>query len=176
MEMSGLLSVLLVTSAALLFIANGQTNYDMLREVDKKHVDLAIRYANKNSAFMKYNQKEHLNFLQVIGQSEIKAREFKINLLLKATDCPKASSDSEHKHHPECSFKSRRPYINCVVCSKDFHDSTDPYIDCVLQKDVKKITSDMTSVHLFNVESVQLYPYVPKKKTFRLDALAVSDH
>ncbi|XP_035643441.1 uncharacterized protein LOC118394381 isoform X2 [Oncorhynchus keta] len=138
MEMSGLLSVLLVTSAALLFIANGQTNYDMLREVDKKHVDLAIRYANKNSAFMKYNQKEHLNFLQVIGQSEIKAREFKINLLLKATDCPKASSDSEHKHHPECSFKSRRPYINCVVCSKDFHDSTDPYIDCVLQKDVKK--------------------------------------
>ncbi|XP_036822097.1 uncharacterized protein LOC118936612 isoform X2 [Oncorhynchus mykiss] len=138
MEMSGLLSVLLVTSAALLFIANGQSNYDMLTEVDKKHVDMAIRYANKNSEIQKNNPKEHLNFLQVIGQSEINAREFNINLLLKATDCPKASSDSEHKHRPECSFKSRRPYINCVVCSKDFHDSTDPYIDCVLHKDVKK--------------------------------------
>lgn len=138
MEMSGLLSVLLVTSAALLFIANGQSNYDMLREVDKKHVDMAIRYANRNSAFQKNNPKEHLNFLQVLGKSEINAREFKINLLLKATDCPKASSDSEHKHRPECHFKSRRPYINCVVCSKDFHDSTDPYIDCVLHKDVKK--------------------------------------
>ncbi|XP_045570415.1 uncharacterized protein [Salmo salar] len=137
MEMSGLMSVLLVTSAALLFIANGQSNYDMLREVDKKHVDMAIRYANKNSEFQK-NKKEHLNFFQLLGQPEINGREFNINLLLKATECTKASSDSEHKHHPECHFKSRRPYINCVVCSKDFHDSTDPYIDCVLQKDVKK--------------------------------------
>uniref|UniRef100_A0A8C7N4J8 Cystatin domain-containing protein n=1 Tax=Oncorhynchus kisutch TaxID=8019 RepID=A0A8C7N4J8_ONCKI len=137
--MSGLLSVLLVTSAALLFIANGQSNYDMLREVDKKHVDMAIRYANKNSEIQKNNPKEHLNFFKVVGQSEISAREFKINLLLKATDCPKASRDSEHKHRPECHFKSRRPCINCVVCTKDFHGSTDPYIDCVLNTDVKKV-------------------------------------
>ncbi|KAM9427558.1 uncharacterized protein ACWYII_019077 [Salvelinus alpinus] len=131
------MSVLLVTSAALLVIANGQSNYDMLREIDKKHVDMAIRYANKNSEFQN-NRKEHLNFLQVLGQSEINAQEFKINLFLKATVCSKASSDSEHKHRPECGFKSRRPFINCVVCSKDFHDSTAPYIDCVLHKDVKK--------------------------------------
>ncbi|KAM9427557.1 uncharacterized protein ACWYII_019076 [Salvelinus alpinus] len=135
--MSGLMNVLLVTSAALLVIANGQSNYDMLREVDKKHVDMAIRYANKNSEFQN-NRIEHLNFLQVLGKSEINAREFKINLFLKATVCSKASSDSEHKHRPECGFKSRRPFINCVVCSKDFHDSTAPYIDCVLHKDVKK--------------------------------------
>lgn len=70
--MSGLLSVLLVTSAALLFIANGQSNYDMLTEVDKKHVDMAIRYANKNSEIQKYNPKEHLNFLQVVGQSKVR--------------------------------------------------------------------------------------------------------
>ncbi|XP_031662919.1 uncharacterized protein LOC109871743 isoform X2 [Oncorhynchus kisutch] len=162
MEMSGFL----VTSAALLFIANGQSNYDMLMEVDKKHVDMAIRYANKNSEIQKNNPKEHLNFFKVVGQSEINAREFKINLLLKATDCPKASRDSEHKHRPECHFKSRRPYINCVVCRKDFHD---PYIDCVLDKDVKKITSDMTSVHFFFMEGLQCYSYLPKK-TFRLDA------
>lgn len=69
--MSGLMSVLLVTSAALLFIANGQSNYDMLREVDKKHVDMAIRYANKNSEFQK-NKKEHLNFFQLLGQPEVR--------------------------------------------------------------------------------------------------------
>ncbi|KAK6302272.1 hypothetical protein J4Q44_G00266270 [Coregonus suidteri] len=31
----------------------------------------------------------------------------------------------------------KEPYINCVVCNKNFHDSTDPYIDCVRNKDVK---------------------------------------
>ncbi|CAB1317907.1 unnamed protein product [Coregonus sp. 'balchen'] len=92
MKMNGLLSVLLATSAALLFTAKGQENYDMLRELDKKHVDM------------------------------VKGQEFKINLLLKATVCPKASSDSEHKHRHDCGFKpNRRDVIRYDKCSTLLH-------------------------------------------------------
>ncbi|KAK6302271.1 hypothetical protein J4Q44_G00266260 [Coregonus suidteri] len=171
MKMNGLLCVLLATSAALLFTAKGQENYDMLRELDKKHVDMAIRYANKNDELQKSIAKnEHLNFFKVNDQSEVKGQEFRINLLLKATVCPKASSESEHKHRHDCGFKPNRPYINCVVCNKNFHDSTDPYIDCVRNKDVKTrdvIRHDKCSTLLHGAETIS---------SFNRDVLAVSDN
>ncbi|XP_041714886.1 cystatin-like protein [Coregonus clupeaformis] len=138
MKMSGLLRVLLVTSATLLFTAKGQSDYDMLREVEKKYVDMAITYANKNNELQKNDPKEHLNFFRIAGKSVIKAKDVKINLYLKATNCLKARSNSEHKHRNECGFKSGRPYIICVVCNKNI-SSTDAHIDCVRYKDVKEL-------------------------------------
>ncbi|KAL0966873.1 hypothetical protein UPYG_G00301230 [Umbra pygmaea] len=136
MKMSGFLSVLLVTSATLLFTAKGQSNYDMLREVEKKYVDMVIKYANDNVKFgHKQLNKEHLNF-ERLAKSVIKPQEVQINLFLKATSCPKATQGSEHKHRSDCTFIKNRPFINCVVCNKDF-TRTNAFIDCFRHQDVK---------------------------------------
>ncbi|KAL0966875.1 hypothetical protein UPYG_G00301250 [Umbra pygmaea] len=137
MKMSGFLSVLLVTSATLLFTAKGQSNYDMLSEGQKKYVDMVIRYANDNVKFgHKQLNKEHLNF-QRIQKSVINSQEVQIDLFLKATSCPRATQGSEHKHRSDCTFiKNNRPFINCVVCHKDF-TSTNAFIDCIRHQDVK---------------------------------------
>ncbi|KAL0966876.1 hypothetical protein UPYG_G00301260 [Umbra pygmaea] len=138
MKMSGFLSVLLVISATLMFTAKGQSNYDMLREVEKKYFDMVIKYANDNFKLQK-NQpnKEHLNFERRLGEAVIKPQEVQINLFLKATSCPKATQGSEHKHRSDCTFiEKKRPFINCVVCHKDF-TSTKAFIDCIRHQDVK---------------------------------------
>ncbi|KAL0966874.1 hypothetical protein UPYG_G00301240 [Umbra pygmaea] len=137
MKMSGFLSVLLVTSVTLLFTAKGQSNYDMLREVEKKYVNMVIKYTNDNVKFgHEQLNKEHFNF-ERIAKSVIKPQEVQINLFLKATSCPRATQGSEHKHRSDCTFiKNNRPFINCVVCHKDF-TSTNPFIDCIRHQDVK---------------------------------------
>ncbi|KAJ8011125.1 hypothetical protein DPEC_G00054940 [Dallia pectoralis] len=136
MKMTGFVSVLLVISVTLLFTAKGQSHYNMLNVVERKYVDMAIKSASEKTWPSPMPKNEHFNFQKILGLYVIKPQYVQINLLLKATDCPKASSSSGHKHRSECAFKPRRPYINCVVCSNDFK-SADVYIGCVRQKDVK---------------------------------------
>ncbi|KAL0966877.1 hypothetical protein UPYG_G00301270 [Umbra pygmaea] len=138
MKMSGFWSVLLVTSAILMFTAKGKSNYDMLRKGEKKYVDMVIRYANENFTFgNKQLNKEHLNFERRLGEAVITEQEVKMNLILKATVCSKATKGSEHKHHSDCKFiEKNRPYINCVYCKMD--TNPDHHIDCIRHKDVEK--------------------------------------
>uniref|UniRef100_A0A8C5NGM3 Retinoic acid receptor responder protein 2 n=1 Tax=Gouania willdenowi TaxID=441366 RepID=A0A8C5NGM3_GOUWI len=121
--------LLLCSLGASVFTSSAQEAYDGLPETFRKGVDLALEKLSSHSGIQ-----HHFLFFKSVAQSDIQPGFDVIfiyhHFFLKATKCPKGTTDSAG-----CHFRNDRPLIDCAVCYKTFRGDIEqepkPYIHCV---------------------------------------------
>ncbi|XP_048858079.1 uncharacterized protein LOC125725295 isoform X17 [Brienomyrus brachyistius] len=131
------LLVLVLAYGALLISTEAQQDYHSLPAHYKTAIKLAVENAHQGTS-------QHMNFYTQWENSKISNNYIDIEILLRATNCPKSTATD---HRDDCVFMTNRPFINCSVCSRrSGNDLTGPSIDCVPNQKVNQVSVESLSI------------------------------